>query len=220
MTNLKSWYGVVFLILLAGGVMWAVLNGMPYINNLRANWEAKRLQAQWEKPYREDKYGGKTPEETYDMFLDALRKGDTTLASKYFIVYKQDLSKENILYSTYFYYSEEQKMLIKDGGNDKKYFTLIPNFILNHSTAIDQAVYSQLKRLTDETNKTICYPSFRYLKKQLKIGEGNLRKSIEYLIQHKWIEDTGKRKIITGGGYQFVQTYKISNFNTRTRNLT
>ena len=96
MTNLKSWYGVVFLILLAGGVMWAVLNGMPYLNNLRANWEAQRLQAQWEKPYREDKYGGKTPEETYDMFLDALRKGDTTLASRYFVIEKQDNWKKTL----------------------------------------------------------------------------------------------------------------------------
>ena len=89
LTILKSWYGVLFLVLLAGGVLWFVLNGMPYINTLRANWEAKWLQAQWEKPYREDKYGGKTPEETYDMFLDALRKGDTTLASKYFEIEKQ-----------------------------------------------------------------------------------------------------------------------------------
>lgn len=89
-TNLKSWYGVLFLVLLAGGVLWSVLNGLPYINNLRAKWEAQRLQNQWEKPYREDKYGGKTPEETYDLFLDALRKGDTTLASKYFVIEKQD----------------------------------------------------------------------------------------------------------------------------------
>ena len=89
-TNLKSWYGVLFLVLLAGGVLWSVLNGMPYINNLRAKWEAQQLQNQWEKPYREDKYGGKTPEETFDMFLDALRKGDTELASKYFVVDEQD----------------------------------------------------------------------------------------------------------------------------------
>lgn len=89
-TNLKSWYGVLFLVLLAGGVLWSVLNGLPHINNLRAKWEAQRLQNQWEKPYREDKYGGKTPEETYDMFLDALRKGDTTLASKYFVIESQD----------------------------------------------------------------------------------------------------------------------------------
>lgn len=96
LTNLRSWYGVVFLILVAGGVLWFVLNGMPYINNLRANWEAKRLQAQWEKPYREDTYGGKTPEETYDMFLEALREGNTTLASKYFVIEKQDDWKKTL----------------------------------------------------------------------------------------------------------------------------
>src|SRR3989344_5678415 len=95
-TNLKGWYGVFFLVLLAGGVLWFVLNGMPHINNLRANWEAKRLQNAWEKPYREDKYGGKTPEETYDMFLEALKKGDTTLASKYFEIEKQDDWKKTL----------------------------------------------------------------------------------------------------------------------------
>ena len=91
---MKSWYGVLFLVLLAGGVLWLVLNGIPYVNsyiyNLRSNWEAQRIQAQWEKPYREDKYGGKTPEETYDMFLAALSKGDTTLASKYFTIEDQE----------------------------------------------------------------------------------------------------------------------------------
>ncbi len=96
LTIFKSWYVVIILVLLAGGVLWTVLNGMPYISNLRASWEAKRLQAQWEKPYREDKFGGKTPEETYDMFLDALRKGDTTLASKYFVIEKQDGWKKTL----------------------------------------------------------------------------------------------------------------------------
>ena len=94
LTIFKGWYGVLVLILLAGGVLWFVNGGMPkiysYINNLRENWEVRQLQAQWEKPYRDDTYGGKTPEETYDMFLDALRKGDTELASKYFVVDDQE----------------------------------------------------------------------------------------------------------------------------------
>jgi len=98
--KLKSWYGVLFLVLLAGGILWFIENGMPhvnsYLNNIRSDWEAKRLQAQWEKPYREDTYGGKTPEETYDMFLDALRKGDTTLASKYFVVDEQEKWKKTL----------------------------------------------------------------------------------------------------------------------------
>ncbi len=88
--NLKSWYGVLILVLLAGGTLWFVLNGMGFISNLKENWEARRLQYQWEKPYREDKYGGKTPEETYDLFLAALRKEDVVLASKYFVVDEQD----------------------------------------------------------------------------------------------------------------------------------
>ncbi len=34
---------------------------------------------------KNDKYGGKTPQETYFMYLDALKKGDISLASKYYI---------------------------------------------------------------------------------------------------------------------------------------
>ncbi len=32
-----------------------------------------------------DEYGGKTPQETLDLFVAALRKGDVELASKYFV---------------------------------------------------------------------------------------------------------------------------------------
>ena len=109
----------------------------------------------------------------------------------------------------------EQEKLIKidDESKDKRYFTIIPNFILNHSTAIDQALYSQMKRLTEEEGKNICYPSFNYLMKQLKIGKGNLRKSIKYLIKNRWIDDTGKRRVRTKGGYQMIQSYKINDID-------
>jgi hypothetical protein len=33
-----------------------------------------------------DTYGGKTPQETLDMFVSALRAGDVELASKYFLL--------------------------------------------------------------------------------------------------------------------------------------
>ena len=45
---------------------------------------------EWEKNYNkamtEDVYGGKTPQETLDMFIDALRKEDVDMASKYFLL--------------------------------------------------------------------------------------------------------------------------------------
>ncbi len=39
-----------------------------------------------EDAVRNDAYGGKTPEETLTMFIDALKKGDIDLASKYFTI--------------------------------------------------------------------------------------------------------------------------------------
>lgn len=41
-----------------------------------------------------DEYGGKTPEETYEMFIAALRAGDIDLASKYFIFDKQEKKRQ------------------------------------------------------------------------------------------------------------------------------
>ena len=48
------------------------------------------------RAYDEDTYGGKTPEETLSLFIDALKKGDTDLASKYFVPEKQEEWKENL----------------------------------------------------------------------------------------------------------------------------
>lgn len=58
--------------------------------------ENSRLEKQyqnylnWEKEYKEalknDIYGGQTPQETLDMFVEALKAGDTELASKYFVL--------------------------------------------------------------------------------------------------------------------------------------
>ena len=40
----------------------------------------------FEAAMKADTYGGKTPEETLAMFVDALKKGDIDLASKYFML--------------------------------------------------------------------------------------------------------------------------------------
>lgn len=43
-----------------------------------------------ERRYAEDTYGGTTPEETLQLFIDALKKGDTDLASKFFVLEDQE----------------------------------------------------------------------------------------------------------------------------------
>lgn len=45
--------------------------------------------AQIEKQYKEDQYGGATPEETLKLFVEALEKKDFVLASKYYVPEKQ-----------------------------------------------------------------------------------------------------------------------------------
>jgi hypothetical protein len=82
----KSWSGVLVLILVALAVVWLFTNGLPGYKS----WQIKRAYEKMNEPYYNDTYGGKTPEETYDLFIDALKKGDVELASKYFVVEKQD----------------------------------------------------------------------------------------------------------------------------------
>ncbi len=49
-----------------------------------------------EKQYAEDPYGGETPEETLRLFIDALKKGDTNLAAKYFVIDEQENWREQL----------------------------------------------------------------------------------------------------------------------------
>jgi hypothetical protein len=102
----------------------------------------------------------------------------------------------------------QQKYLIEDWSGDKKYFTIIPNYIANNSSANDQALYFQLKRLAGDTGK-MCYPSINYLQKQLGVRKKAIKTSLDYLIKHEWIEALGKRQVMTAGGRQWVNAYRI-----------
>ena len=88
--------------LLAIGAVAAVGFGVLFFIQYLRNAEDPEKQAQkymeaLEKAYREDQYGGNTPEETLQLFIDALKKGDTDLAAKYFIIDEQEKWKENLI---------------------------------------------------------------------------------------------------------------------------
>lgn len=86
----RHWSVVFILAVLAALVIWSMLNLGPWLRAWQEQRAASAAQRQLEKTYREDKYGGKTPEETFDMFIAALEKGDVDLASKYFVLNKQE----------------------------------------------------------------------------------------------------------------------------------
>ena len=96
---------------------------------------------------------------------------------------------------------------IHNDSGDKKYFTIIPNYILNHSTANAQALYLQLKRLAGEGGRA--FPSSRYLREKLRISQPTLRKEMKYLLEKGWIEYTGTIETVTSGGKQKIKSYKI-----------
>ncbi len=80
----------------------AVYGAALYDNSgaLRDWWNARKAQNEYEalkKLYEEDTYGGKTPEETLALFIDALKKGDTDLAAKYFVIDAQEKWKKNLV---------------------------------------------------------------------------------------------------------------------------
>jgi hypothetical protein len=101
----------------------------------------------------------------------------------------------------------QKNLGIQDGSNDRRYFTIIPNFTLNHSTLWDREVYVQMKRIAGEDGT--CWTSQKTLSKQCGMSINRLKKSLSYLVEHKWIKFIGTKKVGTTGGNQEVNEYRI-----------
>lgn len=94
---------------------------------------------------------------------------------------------------------------IQDESGDKEFFTIIPNYIANHSTANDQALYFQMKRYAGEDGK--CFATEKTLMSKMGIGKKAYDKSLNYLLSKGWISFVG----LTGGKTRPIKTYKINN---------
>ena len=77
--NKKLFFVVLVLVLV-------VVGGLSYYFWPRAVDPGMQLIENYEQAMREDTYGGKTPEETLKLFVEALKKEDVELASKYFLL--------------------------------------------------------------------------------------------------------------------------------------
>jgi hypothetical protein len=78
----------------------------------------------WEKQLSEDTYGGKTPQETLDMFIKALRSGDLELASKFFSPEIDEDNPEELTWQGHLEYLKgiEEKGFIERMANDFQKF--------------------------------------------------------------------------------------------------
>ncbi len=101
-----------------------------------------------------------------------------------------------------------EEIQIQDESNDRKYFTIVPNYVLNHSTDTDQALYLQIKRIAGD--KDTCSASLDYFCRQLDAAKNTVKKSLKYLIKNKWIKEIEPQTIETTGGQQKVRSFKIN----------
>lgn len=115
----------------------------------------------------------------------------------------------------------ENHIEILDTSDDKKYFTQAPNIVFDCASAVEQALYLQMKRLSGKSG--ICQASEKYLRTQLGtkedpeigrkkklLGKAIFKRAMEYLLYKGWIFFRGKEKIMTTGGLQWINTYVVT----------
>ncbi len=102
----------------------------------------------------------------------------------------------------------QENIIAQDGSNDRKFFTIVPNYVLNHSSANDQSLYLQMKRLAGDNGK--CYAGMKYFCERMQVTRNTVRKSLEYLLKHGWITFAGKEKVETDGGMQEMNSYIVN----------
>jgi hypothetical protein len=85
-----------------------------------------------------------------------------------------------------------------DKSGDKKYFAMIPYYIVNHSSHYEQSLYLVMKRLASEEGT--CWASAATLGKMMsspeskeKVSPNTVRKYREKLIKRGWIKKVGQK---------------------------
>ena len=112
-----------------GALLWFA--GFYFNPDARQERAALRYIQNLEEQYKNDTYGGATPEETLSLFIAALEAGDVELASKYFLPDEREEIKQNLLQA-----SEQQggfegviervkKLNLVKKDNKEAFFTII-----------------------------------------------------------------------------------------------
>lgn len=79
-----------FIAIIAAALVILYASNYFFSKEARDTRKAQEYLEDLKQQYENDTYGGKTPEETLQLFISALEKGDIDLASKYFVLDKQE----------------------------------------------------------------------------------------------------------------------------------
>lgn len=99
--------------------------------------------------------------------------------------------------------NDEFKIIDKSG--DRKYFAMIPYFVVNHSSAYEQSLYLVMKRIASEEGT--CWASPQTIAKIMGVAPNTVRKYRQKLEQRGWIKKIGVRPI--GKTNQVTYEYQI-----------
>ena len=136
---------ILFIIIFLAGFL--IANGIKYSLD---TWRADRNVQVWQKGidniFANDTYGGATPEETFDLYLAALKKGDLELASKYFVFEKQ---------------GQRLEMLKKEKDME------------NYIKEVESISQETWKKTEENDDLTVEYAAFRTNEREVEIMDNN-----------------------------------------------
>ncbi len=95
-----------------------------------------------------------------------------------------------------------EEFKIKDESGDRKYFTQIPNIIINHSSSYEQSLYLIMKCLAGERGS--CYASINWLATKMRVAKRTVNSTIDNLLKKKWIEEISLKQVNGGKVRQFT----------------
>lgn len=91
------WFLVIITVVVVGAFFWDSLSLRLRQKRVeRLAEELKKIEQEDYERAMADTYGGKTPQETLQMYIDAVEKGDYELASKYFVLSGQETEMQNL----------------------------------------------------------------------------------------------------------------------------
>ena len=103
----------------------------------------------------------------------------------------------------------QNKFKLIDESEDRKYFTIIPNYIVNHSTPYEQAIYLYMKRVAGENGT--CWTSSQNIGQKLGCSRNTISKYRNKLVKRGWIEKVGKKgKTKPTDEYRIVDLWKLN----------
>lgn len=94
-------------------------------------------------------------------------------------------------------------------NESKKFFTIVPNYIIEHSTVYELAIYTYLKRVAGE-NRT-CWESANNIGRKLNADHKTVRKYLKVLLKKNLIEKVGIRgKTRPSAEYRIVKIWELN----------